>query len=362
MSRSVFFLVAGWALASCVPLVAQDAVLGQIYGNGVHAYFGQDYLRAHQLFTSAIDGHSQDPRCFYFRGLTLLRLGRPQDAEIDFQRGAKLESSSDSARAYNVARSLERVQGPDRSVLEQYRMEARMAVLKKAEDEHRLRYQEGLKEQREFLQRQSEAGPARTVESPAESIKPVEVPSDAAKAAGAVPAATRPPDPFSEEGKAGGAKRGDAGGGAAPAELPKPDTVKPDAGSPFGDTGAARPDAPVVGGARPDAAKPAANVADPFGGGDDKKPAAPPAGAAKPAAGAGKRDAAKPGTDADPFGDEPPAKAGGKAAEPAAAADTPFVDESDKAPAKKAVDAKKPAAAKKPAEDKNSTDADPFGG
>ena len=65
-----------------------------------------------------------------------------------------------------------------------------MAVLKKAEDEHRLRYQEGLKEQREFLQRQSEAGPARTVESPAESIKPVEVPSDAAKAAGAVPAAT----------------------------------------------------------------------------------------------------------------------------------------------------------------------------
>ena len=79
MSRSVFFLVAGWVLVSSAPLVAQDAVLGQIYGKGVHAYFGQDYLKAHEEFTSAIDGHTQDPRCFYFRGLTLLKLGRPQD-------------------------------------------------------------------------------------------------------------------------------------------------------------------------------------------------------------------------------------------------------------------------------------------
>ena len=48
MSRSVFFLVAGWVLVSSAPLTAQDAVLGQIYGNGVHAYFAQDYLKAHQ--------------------------------------------------------------------------------------------------------------------------------------------------------------------------------------------------------------------------------------------------------------------------------------------------------------------------
>src|SRR5208337_4536154 len=112
-----------WVLVSSATLTAQEAVLGQIYGNGVHAYFAQDYLKAYQQFTSAIDGHSQDPRCFYFRGLTLLKLGRPQDAEIDFQHGAKLESSIDQTRAYNVARSLERVQGSDRSTLEQYRLE-----------------------------------------------------------------------------------------------------------------------------------------------------------------------------------------------------------------------------------------------
>ena len=108
MSRSVVLLIAGWFAMGCASLAAQEAVLGQIYGNGVHAYFAQDYLRANQLFTSAIDGHSQDPRCFYFRGLTLLKLGRPQDAEIDFQHGAKLESSIDPTRAFNVARSLER--------------------------------------------------------------------------------------------------------------------------------------------------------------------------------------------------------------------------------------------------------------
>ena len=130
MSRTVFFLVAGWVLLSSAPLLAQqEAILGQIYGNGVHAYFAQDYLKAHQLLTSAIDGRTQDPRCYYFRGLTLLKMGRPQDAEIDFQQGAKLEKSVDAPRPYNVARSLERVQGSDRSTLEQYRMEARMACL-----------------------------------------------------------------------------------------------------------------------------------------------------------------------------------------------------------------------------------------
>lgn len=153
MSRSLFFLVTGWVLVSTVPLAAQDdALLGQIYGNGVHAYFAQDYVKAYDDFKSAIDGNTKDPRCFYFRGLTLLKLGRPQDAEIDFQRGAKLESSADLARSYNVARSLERVQGSDRSTLEQHRMQARMAVLKKAEEERTTRYDAGQKEQCAFAE------------------------------------------------------------------------------------------------------------------------------------------------------------------------------------------------------------------
>ena len=182
MSRSVFFLVGGWVLMSSAPLAAQDAVLVQIYGNGVHAYFAQDYLKAHQLFTSAIDGHTQDPRCFYFRGLAYLKLGRPQDAEIDFQHGAKLESAADSIRAYNVARSLERVQGGERSTLEQYRMEARVAVLKKKEDEDGYGIKRASKKSANFCRSSRRASrPSRSNRS-GEGTKSAEVP-DAGKAA-----------------------------------------------------------------------------------------------------------------------------------------------------------------------------------
>jgi len=393
MSRSVFFLVAAWGILSSAPLMAQDAVLTQIYGNGVHAYFNQDYLKAHQLLTTAIDGHSQDPRCYYFRGLALIKLGRPQDAESDFQQGAKLESASDSARSYSVARALERVQGSDRSTLEQYRIEARMTVLKKLEDERRVKYEEGLKEQRTFLQQQSESGPAKTVGQPA-GVKP-EVPGEAAKPAGTVP----PANPFStgDEGKAGTLKPdavkpgavkpdgavepvkpdatkpaggdpfGDASGAAKPAvsaEMPeatkaaapagavKPDAAKPDAADPFGDAGAAKPAVPA---AKPDAVKP--DAADPFGDAGGAKPATP---AAKPDA--VKPDASKPADGGDPFGDA--------AAKPAA----PVKPDAAKPDAAKPADAKpadakpadaKPADAKKPAEkkpdEKKPADDNPFG-
>jgi hypothetical protein len=339
-------------------LLAQDAVLGQIYGNGVHAYFGQDYMRAYQLFTSAIDGSSQDPRCFYFRGLALLKLGRPQDAAIDFQHGAKLESSVDSARSFNIARSLERVQGSDRSALEQYRLEARMLVLQKAENENRIRYQEGLKEQRAFLQKASEGAPAKTVEASPEVVRPVEVPGETVKPAGPAVPTPPPANPFStgEEGKATEMKKEGvvpaapvkpevpAEGGLKPdapvlkPDAVKPDAVKPDASNPFADTPAAKPDA-----VKPDAAKPVDNAANPFSDAVPAKPATPVAPAKPDAA---KPDAAKPAAEKpdakavsgdNPFAEEPPAKA----------AQPPAAPTSDKKPA----DAKKPADEKKPADD-----------
>jgi hypothetical protein len=370
---------------SSAPLAAQDAVLGQIYGNGVHAYFAQDYVKAHQLLTSAIDGHSQDPRCFYYRGLALLKLGRPQEAEADFQRGAKLEGAIDQVRAYDVARALERVQGSDRTTLEQFRMEARMSVLKKAEADRAQRYETNIKDQRAFLQQQSEASPANRVESsnggtptvpgdggkapavvppastdpfdegkpkkdeagatpagpdaakPGETTEPSAVPGATPDTppVGGTPDAAMPPaekpagtDPFSDAG--GAAKPATPAGDAEKPEPAKPgaatpDAAKPDAGDPFGDTGgAAKPATPAAGAAKPDAAKP--DAGDPFGDtGGAAKPATPAAGAATP-------DAAKPDA-GDPFGDV------GGTAKP---------------------DAAKPAE-KKPAEEKKPASDDPFG-
>ena len=201
MPRFTFLFVLGLVCLCAMPLAAQDAVLGQMYGNGVHAYFSQDYVKAHELLTSAIDGKTQDPRAYYFRGLDLLKLGRPQEADSDFQRGAKLESAIDPSRAYNIARALERIQGSDRATLEKFRLAARMTVLKNAEDDQARRYQQTMKEQRDFLQKQSEVGSVKPAETPADMSKTPEV---TAPAAGGAP----PADPFStgEPGKTPDAK------------------------------------------------------------------------------------------------------------------------------------------------------------
>jgi len=390
MSRSLFFLVAGSVLLCTIPLAAQDAVLNQLYGNGVHAYFGQDYVKAYQLFTSAIDGRTQDPRAFYFRGLTLRRLGRPQEAETDFQHGAKLESAVDPSSAFNVARALERIQGSDRAALEQYRLEARMIVLKKEEDEHKVRYQDGLKEQRETLQKQSESEPAKAVEenpkapNVGESIKTPAPVTDKAPSA----------DPFSLPGTpevkkddASGAKKPELEtmppGGEKPAiGIEKPATgdtgagKKPAGGDPFAAPGdATKPATPDAGkdkkpaggadllGPGGDATKPAAGDEkkkpdakpavgeNPFGAPDATKPAAPAAGEEKKPAAEEKKPAAeekKPAATDDPFG-------GAGTAKPAAGDEKKKPDAEEKKPA---AEEKKPAAEdKKPA-----ASDDPFGG
>ena len=117
MYRSIVLLVAGLASLCTVSLSAQEAVLSQEYGSGVHSYFAGNYAKAYEQLTTAIDGGSKDPRAFYFRGLACLNLGRPQDAEIDFRAGAALEAQ-DVNKLYNVGKSLERIQGPARAELE----------------------------------------------------------------------------------------------------------------------------------------------------------------------------------------------------------------------------------------------------
>ena len=73
----------------------EDAILSQLYGSGVHAYFSKDALAAHEKLSTAIKAGSLDPRCHYFRGLAYLRLGRAAEANMDFEKGAELESNYD---------------------------------------------------------------------------------------------------------------------------------------------------------------------------------------------------------------------------------------------------------------------------
>jgi hypothetical protein len=142
----------------------------ELYGKGVHAYFAREYLKAHDELTRAIEAGSNDPRAYYFRGLALLQLGRPEQAEDDFNRGAQLEVK-DTSRYYNVARALERVQGRPRHMLEKYRLEARVASLIETQKYQRARYEEQQRDM-EKLAREQAQQPKASVPSESPSKPP----------------------------------------------------------------------------------------------------------------------------------------------------------------------------------------------
>ena len=137
MCRRIAFLAVGFLLLSNVSSRAQEATALQLYGSGVHAYFSLDYSRAHEYLTAAIKAGSPDPRCYYFRGLCYLRLGRPEQAKADFLKGAELERMGSGG--YNDGRALERIQGADRAMIEQYRVEARLVLLQQSESSRHAR-------------------------------------------------------------------------------------------------------------------------------------------------------------------------------------------------------------------------------
>jgi hypothetical protein len=209
---------------------AADAnVLQGLYAEGLKSFYGADYTRAGELLTTAIDAGSNDPRSYYFRGLSRLRLGKRTEADADFKRGAELEGKDFDA-FFNVSRSIERIQGSERLMLERYRTKGRknaLAELEAIRFERFRRFQPG------------GASPPPT----AEQVAPA-APADAGTPASTAPAAA--PNPF------GAPAASPATPEAAPAAPAAP-------ANPFG--GPATPAAP--GAAAP--AAPATPPANPFG-------------------------------------------------------------------------------------------------
>ena len=78
-------LAAIWAgSGSATPPAYEDPALARAYGSGVHAYFSNDYQRAYDDLTQAVEAGTQDPRAYYFRGLAARKLGLLDEAEADF--------------------------------------------------------------------------------------------------------------------------------------------------------------------------------------------------------------------------------------------------------------------------------------
>ncbi len=203
-------------LCFCPLAWTQEPVLDELYGQGVHDYFAHRLSEARQSLTAAIDQGSKDPRCFYFRGLCSLRIGNQAEAEKDFRRGAALEVRGRD-RIYPVGRSLQRIQGRGRMVLEKHRRDARVAARIEAMRMQRARYEEQMERDKADVVREPRrpaARPPLTADPGADPTdpfimdeavarpvppKPAEVPAEPSTPPSESPAATSPAAPPAED-------------------------------------------------------------------------------------------------------------------------------------------------------------------
>lgn len=226
----------------------------RVYGAGVHAYFSGDYQRSYDDLTDTIEAGSMDPRARYFRGLAALALGRLDEAEADFSRGALLEAAPGGN--WPVSRSLERVQGHQRFQIERHRARARAATLERARSMELDRYL-GTQGAQSDVQR--DRRPAGTLSG------------------------SEPGNPFAAE----------SGAGSTPVERPVPGERMP----PPADSDSA----PTLPGIRDDAAA----------AGQDLEAEVEPAAGGSGGGAAGGTETTAPADEQDPFGDTAPEPAAG---------------------------------------------------
>jgi hypothetical protein len=172
-------------------LSAQEAVLSQFYGSGVHNFYERDYFQAMSDLSAAIDGGTRDPRAYYYRGLVQQRLGDAAAAGRDMQKGAELESA-DVNQFYPVGKALERVQGSQRLALERYRALARAQAHERQIRRDAARYEQLRRAESQVL-RQAPLGP------PPAPLRPSPVAPAAAVEPAERPATPTPPQPLEDK-------------------------------------------------------------------------------------------------------------------------------------------------------------------
>ena len=98
----------------------------QLYSAGVQAFNAQRNAEAIGCFNKIEGLGTQDPRAFYFRGLSHSRLGNAAAATADYETAARMELTV-AGRSYSVPKALERIQGRERTAIELYRRAAKRA-------------------------------------------------------------------------------------------------------------------------------------------------------------------------------------------------------------------------------------------
>jgi hypothetical protein len=128
MNRPAF---AACLIIGCInsyAVFAQEPVTAEtLYAGGVQAYFRGCSTDAESLFSRLAGADPNDPRAFYFRALSLMQQGRVDEARSDMEIGAQIEARVPAR--FDIGKTLERVQGPNRLLLEQYRSRARQIAM-----------------------------------------------------------------------------------------------------------------------------------------------------------------------------------------------------------------------------------------
>jgi hypothetical protein len=138
MAKLTSTMVALAMVVAATGLRAEDGPIDKLYGEGVHAFFTGDLEAAQKHLDASIAAGNRDPRCYYYRGLALHRMGKADAAKADLQAGAALEAQSPDTTSL-INRSIQRIQGMTRISLEKYRSDAQIAALaaRKARDAQR---------------------------------------------------------------------------------------------------------------------------------------------------------------------------------------------------------------------------------
>lgn len=119
----------GWALGMLAADASSPAsVLGQttdhVFGTNIHRYYEGDYSQLIADVSEIVNDDLEDPRIYYLRGLAFLKTGQEPAAAEDLRKGAELEAIQFGKRNYNIARTMQRIQGNDRAMLEAARSDA----------------------------------------------------------------------------------------------------------------------------------------------------------------------------------------------------------------------------------------------
>ena len=160
---------------------ADNPVLAEMYGRGVHAYYAGDTINAERYLTMAIHNGIKDPRAYYFRGMVAYCMGNIDQAKGDWQQGAQMEAEGNVNPL--IGRSLARFQGMARIELEEIRQTARLQAVATGAARSEQRYDE-----------------LRAAEPSGLGAAPIAPPPAAAAPPAAATPAPAPENPFAEGG------------------------------------------------------------------------------------------------------------------------------------------------------------------